>query len=194
MKLKLPDFSGTSCVLLGLCGTLADTRGTSDKNTILIARKKAGGTAGLVRLIMGGPAGHIHCDFAAKNYFEGQYPKTNASFKEICDALSKFEGRQVKTAALRAEYYIPQDDLPALLSASVINSTKDGISIRTTGGRLSVKGLPINEINWRLRKGGTAEIVLNTRVKGPVEDEMLTSSFEVVQQAASVILRGDENG
>jgi hypothetical protein len=193
MLLKIPNLNDYSCVRVGLCGNFVDEGSVREEEVYEIARHPK--SKGLLRLMIGGDSTkrHFHCDYALRDYFGGDAPKPSTTYKDFCEILSRFEDRQIHVA-LRADYKIPQDDLPPLLSAARLNYEKSGISLTTTGGILAVKGIPVQEIEWRVYKDGMATVVFRSACEGKIDRELLTAPFSVMNDAAMVILKAKDNG
>lgn len=189
MKFHFPSFADTECVLLCVCGQLA----TDEREIIewlrsqksLEARYQRLGRTGYVLVMCGGKHGnHLHIDVASRDYFVGRLPSAIDKIGQVREALDRVAGYDINLRA-RGTYFISPDKLPPFIQTAISEATSvQDVSIRTTGGILSVTGAPINTIRWWLQKdGANVRVDLEARMKATLDREYLENCLGVLDSA-----------
>ena len=189
MKFHFPSFVDTECVFLSVCGQLAtDEREIIDwlrTQENLEARYQRSGRTGYVRVMCGGKHGnHLHIDGARRDYFAGRPPSTTHKIGQVREALDRVAGYDISPRA-KGTYFIGRDKLPPFIQTTIseVTSVQD-VSIRTTGGILSVTGAPIDTIRWWLQKDeANVRVGLEARMKATLDGEYLETCLGVLDSA-----------
>ncbi len=198
MKFHFPSFADTKCVLLTVCGQLA----TDESEVIewlrtqetMEARYQRSRRTGYVYVVFGGKHGrHLHVDAASSDYFTKRRPSPTHKIAQVRAALDRVAGCEINLSA-RAVYYVSAGDLPPFIQTAMQEATKvQDVSIRTTGGILSVTGAPIDTIRWWLREGdANARVDLETEMKTTLDGEYLETCLHLLDSAfEAFVLQGE---
>jgi len=157
MTISVPDLCDGDVRLLSTCGVIR----TKDKALHKVAAdhsetwhtyhvSKPSGTI-LVRVSLDSEKDyiHFHIEIATKDWFpKGKVPKPSKEAKPLNELLAPFQGQSVEVE-FAAEFQVSVDRLPAFVHAvQGFSITQDGVSVKMTGGLLSVEGAPISRIQW----------------------------------------------
>jgi len=199
MSFRLPSFADTECRFLTVCG-----RVTTDESAILRwlskqktleARYRRSGSTGYVYVFFGGKRGnHLHIDVAASDFFLKRRPSPTHKIAEVRKALGRFAGYDINLGT-RGVYFISQNKLPPFVQSTIAETTTvRDVSIKTTGGTLSVTGAPIETIRWRLREGeGDVRVELEAERTVTLDDGYLEGCLDVLDSAfEAFVLQGEQ--
>ena len=189
MKFNFPSFADTECVFLSVCGRLV----TDEREIIewlktqksMEARYQRSGRTGYVFMMSGGKHGnHLHIDVASRNYFVGRLPSPANKIGQVREALDRLAGYTISLRA-RGEYYINPNKLPPFIQTTIKEATRvKDVSIKTTGGILSVTGAPIDTIRWWLQEDeGNVRVGLEARMKTTLDGEYLETCLGILDSA-----------
>ena len=189
MKFNFPSFGDTECVCLSVCGRLVtDEREIIDwlrTQETLEARYQRSGRTGYVRVVCGGKHGnHLHVDIAPLDYFAGHPPSATNKIGQVRETLDRLAGYDISLWA-KGTYFIIPNKLPPFIQTAIKEATRvKDVSIRTTGGVLSVTGAPIDTIRWWLQEDeGNVRVGLEARMKTTLDGEYLETCLGVLDSA-----------
>jgi hypothetical protein len=197
MELRLPNLKGTSCRLLVMCGRIE----TKEKRIIawlkahkkMIAKTKIDGEPVSIRLLCSDaqPENHFHLDIATAEVFEGKkLPKPTHKMAEIRKELDEVEELEVRTD-VEGVFGVPVGDLPSIIQATLFETKVGEVTIKMTGGRLSVEGAPIQTINWSVPKGKKdATVILEGKMACKITASYLEDSWSLIRSAFTAFIQG----
>jgi hypothetical protein len=155
MAANLPEFKGSHCKILMLCGQLqaADKELTDwiKKQKTLIttyedARKKI-----FLRSMMGGKSGkHVHVDVAHPDWFqEEDAPKANQPLEAFQKRFERVQGSEI-AVKIAASFIVKASELPerGMVRSMAIETKTGDLTIKMTSGTYSLSGAPITGVRW----------------------------------------------
>jgi len=196
MPLRLPDFSNTSLRLLTACGELQIVDRSLAKWLVsqkrLQARFRNSGRTGFIHVNPTGrrPPQHLHIDLAAREFFRKKPPKPPNKLSEVKALIQRLFHQTIEVRA-RGVYAIPRDHLPEFIRSAIVETQAADVSLRTTGGRLAVRGAPVYGLWWWLDEDDkTAWIELRARLKREINESYLVDIRQVLDSAFSALVPG----
>ena len=88
-----------------------------------------------------------------------------------------------------AVYSVPRDHLPEFIRSVIVETQAGDVSLRTTGGRLAVRGAPVYGLWWWLDEDDkTAWIELRARLKREINGSYLVDICRVLDSAFSALV------
>jgi hypothetical protein len=155
MGAMLPEFKGSHCKVLTLCGQLKsadkDLTDWIRKQKTLItsyedARKKI-----FLRSMMGGKSGkHVHIDVAHPDWFQDEdAPKANQSLEAFQKRFEKVLGLEIAVKVV-ASFVVKASELPerGMVRSMAIETKTGDLTIKMTSGTYSLSGAPITGVRW----------------------------------------------
>lgn len=139
-----------------------------------------------VRLMGGGgkKKTHLHLDVASPAYFtRGGVPRSNASMEQIVKAVTPFFGQKY-TVTSECECVTPAESVPAnsIIRKGAVDIKADNFTIRQTGGKFALGGLPVDSIAWEV-----VGDVIKTSLELTVTEQFtrqLFKRFQLIHQVA----------
>ena len=202
MIIRLPSFSATECRFLSACGQVATDQSKVLKwlrgQKTLEAKYRRSGCTSYVRVMFGGETGgHLHVDAAARGYFlknRRSCPRPTHKVAEVREALGRVAGYDISSRIVGA-YFVDQKKLPPFVQSTIAETTSvRDVSIKTTGGTLSVTGAPINSIRWWLREDqDDAFVQLEAEKTFALDEGYLEECLDVLDSAfEAFVLQGEK--
>jgi hypothetical protein len=196
MTIVLPELEKAGCLEFTACSQVLDKavlQRFSDKAS-QVAVARCGRLKRFVRLGVS-KGGHLHLDVATPAYFAGgQLPKPTHSWAQIQGRLSPFQEERIRVRTVGL-FSVPLDRLPesGLIKLLSLESKTPAVSIKLTGGTLSVTGAPIQRISWTVGKNAKQiEVRLQTTQNGTVSEMFLTDLFKLLNDSLHALVLGDD--
>ncbi len=201
MIIRLPSFADTKCRYLTACGRVATDRSDVLKwlrrQKTMEARYRRSGCTGYVHVMFWGEDGnHLHVDVAAREYFlkrRRSCPRPTRKIAEVRRAFDRVAGYDI-SSRITGTYFVAQEKLPPFVQSTIAETTSvRDVSIKTTGGTLSVAGAPISTIRWWLPEGlDDAFVQLQAERTATLDDGYLEGCLEVLDSAfEAFVLQGE---
>jgi hypothetical protein len=200
MPVKLPDLSATRCVAFLACGTLDTEKHEALEQTekqaenVLVASYGHGKTAHLVRLVMGGSnPRHVHVDVLRKAMVKDDFLKATHKRKEIETILNALQNEKIDTK-VAGLFIIPLDELPegSLIRSTFFDKKQGDLSIKATGAKLTIKGAPIQGIEWEFDEDAVmAKIDMRARVETVIDSDYLTRQLGLLESGFKLFVLGE---
>lgn len=198
MAIQWPTVAEASCQSLTVCGEIVadkkEIRQWCDrklKDNWLAYRISVEHGPMYARIGLGGKSGkHCHVDVAVPAFFDGDEPKADLTEADAAERLNPLMGEKIE-AAVRGVFTLPAANLPYIikLTQSIV-ATEGDVSIRITGGTLSIKGTPIHRITWTLDEAEKdAKISMSAKTSLTISDSYLVEAFEVLKQGFATFIR-----
>ncbi len=202
MIVRLPSFADTECRFLTACGQVATDRSDVLKwlrgQKTMEAQYRRSGCTGYVRVMFGGKrGGHLHVDVAAREFFLKHHrspPRPTHKIAEVREALGRVAGYDI-SSRIAGTYFVDQEKLPPFVKSTIAETTSvRDVSIKTTGGTLSVTGAPINSIRWWLREDQDDALVqLEAEKTFALDEGYLEECLDVLDSAfEAFVLQGEK--
>lgn len=196
---KLPEFKGSHCKVLMLCGQLqaADKELTDwiKKQKTLVtsyedARKKI-----FLRSIMGGKSGnHVHFDVAHSDWFqdEDSPPKASQSLEAFQKRFEKVQGLEI-VLKLVASFVIKASELPerGMVRSMAIETKTGDLTIKMTSGTYSLLGAPITGVRWsQVEDSDEFRIRIEGQRSATIGENYLVDQFAWSEQMLNTFILG----
>lgn len=155
MGAKLPEFKGSHCRALMLCGQLQNagkelTDWVKKQKTLITSYEDARKVI-FLRSMMGGKSGkHVHIDLAHPDSFEEEdAPKANQSLEFFQKRFEKVEGLEIAVKFV-ASFVVKASELPerGMVRSMAIETKTGDLKIKMTSGTYSLSGAPISGVRW----------------------------------------------
>ena len=134
---------------------------------------------------------YLHIDVASREIFGDTTPKPNAKIADLRRVLNLVEGQKIEVK-ITGQYRIAQNDLPDIVRSTLAETQVGNVSLKTTGGRLAVRGAPVYSLNWWMpENGGDVRVELNARTSKTIDDSYLEDCCALMDSAfAALFLKG----
>jgi hypothetical protein len=196
MAIQIPDFAGTHCQIMSLCGEMQ----TKDKAILgwldkrrkwRTARVELPGGPLFVRVGMGGQSGrHCHFDVALPSQFEKE-PKTSATKDELQNIVNKLQGITVQVS-VRGRFIEESSSLHSSIRATMrsFGTTADKRKIRFTGATLSIEKSVIKSLSWEALEDDEdkVKIEVKARFRLKMTDSYLLKMFDLISRGEEILL------
>jgi len=167
----------------------------------LEARYQRSGCTGYVHVMFRGEKGaHLHIDVASQDFFlkhrpgRARRPRPTHKIAEVREAFDRLAGHDI-TVGTMGVYFISQNKLPPFVQSTIGKTTTvRDVSIKTTGGTLSVAGAPIDTIRWWLGEGEDGvRVQLEAERTATLDDGYLEKCLDILDSAfGAFVLQGDK--
>lgn len=197
MQLRLPNLVADSCSMFWTCGKVK----TEDKTLLkrlaehpewMVAHTKVANRTFYLRAHFGGKHGkHCHIELATADFFpKGKQPKGTHTKADIQEVLALLKDEKIDVE-LEGAFSLPTLKLPPVitLTADVLKSKQDGVSIRMASGKIHITGTPVYAITWFLGNDedkdddGNSLIRLEARVETTINDAYIVDLFSMLKSA-----------
>jgi hypothetical protein len=168
---------------------------TAQKKEWMIVRVKVAGRTAFLRAGFGGKSGrHCHVDLAMADFFpKGQHPEPTHSKTDIQEVLDRLYG-EAADFEVEAHFTHPKSELPRIIhfTNNMFKYNEDGVSIKMTGGKLSITGTPVYSITWALGDEDEDEEALlrfEAHTDATLDDSYMTHLFSLMNSAFRSFIR-----
>ncbi len=195
MAIRLPDLSTSGCRVLIVCGITEDRDAVSKIRRLenVAAQFRTGGHTAIVRATFDTKrsSGHFHLEVVDKDYWQRTgAPKPTGRVSDVQAAIEALEGTSLE-ANIDGFFTVPVADLPPVIRSATEEIRAGDVSVRMTRGTLTVKGAPIEEIEWYARPDSPeALLILHSRRTIRVSPDYLVEALNIVAPAFSVLIQG----
>lgn len=151
MSIILPTFTNTCCTVISACGKISEKR--SIKTDVeKVAKYGRGKEQVFIRTIISGEKEtHLHIDFASKDNFpDKKTPKTTHKIEDIKKTIKELFTKEIEVH-ITGCFKTNVNAIPAsgLIRSLYTEKKRDhDVSIRLTGAKLSLSGVPVQKIEW----------------------------------------------
>jgi hypothetical protein len=159
---NLPLFLNTRCKSITLCGLIRSkdkpvAELLSKTRDMVASYRTEAGRVYLRIITKEKPGSRLHIDCATRDSFpKGRAPKTSHTKSEILNLLDGIVGSEAEVGVV-GRFLVSLDEMPEhglIRSLSSLETKRDGVGIRLTGGALSISGTPVGRIRWSILSGG----------------------------------------
>jgi len=194
MGLRIPNLKRSRCRLLTACGLVL----TEDPNSLRwlkeqqegewwTGRAMVSGNSVYVRARFRGSSGkqHFHVDVARADFFKSRGhspPKCTRRMSEIHGAIAHLFGQKIDVR-ISGSFDVREASLPPVIRSTLVEVQAGNLSIRMTGGTLSVRGAPIDRIAWSLIGEKNAVVHLEGRSIVTIDESYLEGAIERLSSA-----------
>jgi hypothetical protein len=206
MGIELPRLEKTACKLLTACGRIQNPAGqllkVMKRHHKLVARYRAGGVGAYVRVMLCGKSGdHLHIDCALEEFFrQGESmkpPKATHPKSKVLRLLQEAVGSRIDVL-VSGVFLLDLENLPqrGFIRSLMATQGSTGLTMKLTGGNLSITGAPITNIRWSLKQDQSHVLVdLKGRRSVQVEGCYLQESLNWLnEQMVFFVLGVSEHG
>lgn len=176
--MKLPNLKTTGAIRLIACGTLTSPAKISDarlnQERRLICSYLVAGEKHFARIMTGTFRGHFHIEAATMSFFK-RAPQTNAKRKDLDDVIRQVVDEEIRVRLI-CDFVVPFSELPANAVIRLLSSETSaaGVSMRLTGGVLTLTGSPVEKVQWSLREDGKhVTVSVESRTTCAITDDYL---------------------
>ena len=199
MPIQIPRFEKKNCLAVTACGRLKGEglpgRGKIREEKPRVARYQTKSGTAFVRAWLGGRAKrHLHVDCALQTFFgTRQRPKATHKKAEVLKVVEGAIGAQIDVS-LRGCFEVPLAELPErgiIRSLAREQKTLD-MSIRLTGGSLSLTGAPIKKVHWTELKDNNAlvSVTIEGERTATVSERYMCEMWEWINDEFSLFILG----
>ncbi|MGQ0637430.1 MAG: hypothetical protein ACT4QC_22720 [Planctomycetaceae bacterium] len=201
MPIKLPAIQRSACTFFTACGEIE----TSDRRIVeFVKRQKPGWRyfqfrSVSVRLGVGQDSTdkklHCHVDVVDSKWHSGDKPGRNSRPSELHEIFHRLRGAEIQLD-LRAWFDTPTIALPPIIqNMRGSEVTQGGVSVKVTGGRLSITGAPVKSIQWSMDEAGdNVTLLIESGLHARVTDSYLVDAFESMKLAFDAfVVKGRAN-
>lgn len=197
MSLIFPKFENARCRRMTACGALE----TNDKALLewlanqadIDARYGAAGRTRYIHVMFGKKLGrHFHVDLAVSEHFGDSPPSVKGKIADVRNALKKLEGEKINVN-VAGLFHLSSAELPDFIQATLQVETQVGdISLKTTGGRLAIRGAPVYTLQWWMPTDASHVCVeLRARLTTQIQDSYLNECLAILEQAFKALVLGN---
>jgi hypothetical protein len=198
--IRIPDLAPSGCRALVVCGYVEsedkELLGRYKKDTELIARHRKGNHTFYIRALFRARNKriHVHVEIISGDFLRKKIePKTEHTVNDIQGAIAPFLGQRMD-AVMDGVFTVPMAKLPFIIRSAMEEVRVNDVAVRMTAGTLSVRGAPIDQIEWRTaEKAKDALITLRghqtIETAGP---DYLENALNVIQGAFSLFVQGEQ--
>ncbi len=198
MKIKLPQFKNTQCVLITACGEVeTEDHALQDilnKKSPMIATYSAANERAFLRLGgYGSEEKHIHIDCAVSSFFRSdRIPEPSCDLDELLELISKFNGVKISIIA-SGVFDVQLEELPEQgLIRSLLKEVHTGdMSIKLAGANFEITGAPVEELRWYIRPDGKqVRITLNGDISETIDEHYLLRVYDWIESQFMLFVKG----
>jgi len=196
MPIQLPNFSGSSCFYLSICGVvraagaqLPDAfRGGEKWHTAGYERSEV---PHVIRVgwkpSVDGESAHLHFDITTQAYFTQRQlkPRIDVPPQEIERLVAAVIGRTYDGDAT-SHYELPAGSFPQLIrhATESLRVKTDDIEIELKGCELAIKGAPVHGIKWtQSRHSSGIELTLVSKAPPMIGEDLLVRTLAQTELA-----------
>jgi hypothetical protein len=195
VAIRLPDLTTSGCKVLIVCGRTEDRETVSKMKRLksLAAMYRTGGHSTQIRIVFEteGTYGHVHIELVSREFWgKADDPKPVSKLSEVQAALKVLED-VILNADVDGYFTVPIADLPPIIRSATEEVKVRDVSIKMTSGTLTVRGAPIERIEWRTSAiSDDAVVILHSKKSVRIHSEFLYDALNVLAPAFSVLIKG----
>jgi hypothetical protein len=133
---------------------------------------------------------HVHIEVVTKEVFKkASLPKASSDVIDSDALMNPFAGQEIEVNIGADMLVDPQRLPPIILMTNRMSATKDGVSMKMTGGHLSIEGAPISSIAWSIRKDERRSLIrMEGETKLTISENYLENCRQFVTTFANTFL------
>ena len=198
MKIQLPKFKNTQCVLITACGEIETEdralQGILSKKAPVIARYSAANESAFLKVGgFGSEENNLHIDCALSSYFRSdRIPESSSDLDKLLELISKFNGDKLSIMALGV-FDVQLEELPEQgLIRPLLKEVHTGdMSIKLTGADFEITGAPVEELKWHMRPhGNLLRITLNGDISETIDEQYLLRVYDWIETQFMLFVKG----
>lgn len=198
MKIKLPQFKNTQCVLITACGEIETEdhalQGILSKKAPVIAAYSSANEKAFLKVgRFGSEEKHLHIDCAVSSFFRSdRIPKPSCDLDELLELLAKFDGVKISIMALGV-FNVQLEDIPEQgLIRSLLKEMRTGdMSFKLSGANFEFTGTPVEELKWQiLPDGKQVRITLNGDISETIDEQYLLRVYDWIESQFTLFVKG----
>jgi hypothetical protein len=193
MMLELPQLVPTRCVLLSAYAELEENDPRldryGDEPLLRIATVDVEGGRLYVQLEIVKKQRQVRIDVANARILSDQPDAEPDKFQEICGYLQEFRDVQIKLES-DALFEVKQSELPGMIRSTLVETTVQDVSLKMTGGTITVTGAPVHRMQWWLFETASARIRLFASAQAVISEHYLRETFSLLNNAFIALVLG----
>lgn len=194
--IRLPNLAATNCVSLVVYGSVQTKNPTLlrwiKRQPSILARYRSGKESAYVFASFGGDNGNsFELEASLGPPIETQRRANRLKVSDFQARIERLLSERMK-AVIEGFFFVENEDLPPIVRSALFETEADGVSIKSTSGELSVRGAPINLIEWHVNDDGDALIRLLANREMIIDESYLESALSLVDSAFETLLRGGQ--